>query len=206
MKVGIKMRIGIDIDDTALKTVNSMIKYADKYDVEDLGKKGTNGNLGLIKNRYYLKILYGWDDETKFAFFKKYYKNVLEECIPMEHAVEVLNRLKEEGYEIYFISARLTNIEGCNAEAITKETFQKYNIPYDKLIVNAREKLPVIKENKIDLYIEDSFETVRELTDNGIKALLMTTKMNKDLSASDIKRVETWDEVYDYIKGLNNEQ
>lgn len=205
MKVGIKMRIGIDIDDTALVTVNSMIKYADKYDVEDLGKKGTNGNLGLIKNRYYLKILYGWDDETKFTFFKKYYKNVLEECFPMEHAVDVLNRLKEEGYEIYFISARLTNIEGCDAEAITKETFQKYNIPYDKLIVSAHDKLPVIKENKIDLYIEDSFETVCELTNNGIKALLMTTKMNKDLSSPDITRVETWDEVYDYIKGLSNE-
>ncbi len=71
------MRIGIDIDDTTLITVNSMIKYADLYDTKDLGRTGTNGNLGLIKNRYYLKVLYGWDDKTKFAFFNKYYKNVL---------------------------------------------------------------------------------------------------------------------------------
>ena len=72
------MRIGIDIDDTTLVTVNSMIKYADKFDIEELGRKGTNSNLGLIKNRYYLKVLYGWDDETKFTFFNKYYKSVLE--------------------------------------------------------------------------------------------------------------------------------
>lgn len=30
-------------------------------------------------NKYYLKALYGLNDETKFAFFNKYYKNVLKE-------------------------------------------------------------------------------------------------------------------------------
>ena len=43
------------IDDTTVITVNSMIKYADKYDTLVLGRQGTNNNLGLIKNRYYLK-------------------------------------------------------------------------------------------------------------------------------------------------------
>lgn len=70
------MKIGIDLDDTTFITVKSMIKYADKYDVEVLGRKGTNGNLGLIKNRYYLKVLYGWNDTQKFDFFDMYYKNV----------------------------------------------------------------------------------------------------------------------------------
>ena len=62
------MNIGIDIDDTTMITVNSMIKYADKYDIEILGRKGTNGNLGLIKNRYYLKVLYNWDEKNKIRF------------------------------------------------------------------------------------------------------------------------------------------
>ena len=63
------MRIGLDIDDTTFITVKSMIKYADLYDIEVLGRTGTNGNLGLIQNRYYLEALYGWDKETKFDFF-----------------------------------------------------------------------------------------------------------------------------------------
>ena len=74
------MKIGIDIDDTTVVTVKSMIKYADKYDTLVLGRTGTNGNLGLIQNRYYLNVLYGWDNKTKFEFFDKYYKNILEEC------------------------------------------------------------------------------------------------------------------------------
>lgn len=51
------MKIGIDIDDTIVITVKSMIKYADKYDTEVLGRKGTNGNLGLIQNRYYFILM-----------------------------------------------------------------------------------------------------------------------------------------------------
>ena len=124
-----------------------MIKYADLYDIEVLGRTGTNGNLGLIQNRYYLEALYGWDKETKFDFFNTYYKNVLEECTVMPNADEVIRKLKNEGNEIYFITARLTNISNCNTEEITKKSLEKFNIPYDKLIVNASDKLEVCKEN-----------------------------------------------------------
>lgn len=95
------MKIGIDIDDTTVITVKSMIKYADKYDTEVLGRKGTNGNLGLIQNRYYLKVLYSWTEKEKFDFFDMYYKNVLEECILMQNADKVLQKLKEEGIELF---------------------------------------------------------------------------------------------------------
>lgn len=196
------MRIGIDIDDTTLITVNSMIKYADKFDTEDLGRTGTNGNLGLIKDRYYLKILYGWDDETKFSFFDKYYKNILNECTPFKNSPEIIRALKSEGNEIYFITARLTNIKDCDTKRITEETFAKYNIPYDKLIINVKEKVPYAKENNIALFIEDSYETCKELEQNGIKAILVTTKMNENIKDDTITRVNNWDEIYKIISEM----
>lgn len=196
------MRIGIDIDDTTLITVKSMIKYADKYDIEDLGHKGTNNNLGMIKDRYYLKVLYGWDDETKFSFFHKYYKNVLEECVPFTNSPEIIRKLKNEGNEIYFITARLTNIKDCNVEEITKETFKKYDIVYDKLIVNAKDKLQYCLDNKIDIFIEDSYETCKELKNHGIKSILFTTNMNENIKDDDIIRVSNWDEIYKIVSEL----
>lgn len=196
------MKIGIDIDDTTVITVKSMIKYADKYDTEVLGRKGTNGNLGLIQNRYYLKVLYGWTEKEKFDFFDKYYKNVLEECTLMQNADKVLQKLKEEGNEIYFITARLTNINNCNTEEITKNTLKENNIPYDKLIINASDKLKVCEDEEIELFIEDSYDTCKELTENGIKSILMTTKMNQQIEAGNIPRVHNWDEVYEQIKKL----
>ena len=67
------MRIGIDIDDTAFITVNAMLKYADKYNRDVLGKDEIKNTFGLIKNRYYLKAIYGWNDEEKFGFFNMFY-------------------------------------------------------------------------------------------------------------------------------------
>ena len=86
------MKIGIDIDDTTFLTVKSMLKYADIFEEEISGIPTNRDSFGLIENRYYLKALYGWDDETKFAFFNKYYKNVLVECTMLEDADKVIMR------------------------------------------------------------------------------------------------------------------
>lgn len=46
----------------------------------------------------------------------------------------------------------------------------------------------------------DSFETCKQLTDNGIKSILMTTKMNAQIDSGDIIRVNNWEEVYEEIE------
>ena len=92
-------------------------------------------------------------------------------------ADKTIQKLKSEGDEIYFITARLMNIKDCDTEGITKRSLEKFNIPYDKLYLHISDKLTFFKENGIDLCIEDSFDTCRQLTDNGIKSILMTTKI-----------------------------
>lgn len=196
------MIIGIDIDDTTVVTVKSMVKYGDKYDTEVLGRAAKKDNLGQIKDRYYMKALYGWTEEEKFSFFDMYYKNVLEECYPLPNASEIINKLKSEGHQIVFITARLTNIKDCDTENITKATFEKYNIPYDKLIMNVDNKLEFCKQNGVEVFIEDSYETCKNLQANGIKAYLMTTQMNRNIEDKNIERVASWDEVYEKISNL----
>ena len=198
------MKIGIDIDDTTFLTVKSMLKYADKYEEEILGKPINRDSFGLIKDRYYLKVLYGWDENTKYAFFNKYYKNVLEECTMLPNADKTIQKFKEEGEEIYFITARLMNISGCDTEGITKSSLEKFNIPYDKLFLHISDKLKFFKENDIDLCIEDSYDTCRNLTDNGIKSILMTTKMNENIDATGITRVNNWNEIYNEVEKYKN--
>ena len=198
------MRIGIDIDYTTFLTVKSMLKYADKYEEEISGIPTNRDSFGLIKNRYYLKILYGWDEKTKFDFFDKYYKNVLEECTMLPDADKTIKKLKEEGDSIHFITARLMNIKNCNTEEITRKSLKKFGIPYDSLNLHVIDKLKFFKENKIDLCIEDSYETCRELTDNGIKAILMTTKMNADIDDKEIVRVNNWNEIYEEVEKYKN--
>lgn len=198
------MKIGIDIDDTTFLTVKSMLKYADIFEEEISGVPINRDSFGLIKNRYYLKVLYGWDEKTKFAFFDKYYKNVLEECTILPNADKTIKKLKEEGNTIHFITARLMNIKDCDTELITKRSLENFNIPYDSLNLHISDKLTFCKENKIDLLIEDSYETCKELVDNDIKAILMTTKMNNDIESKGIVRVNNWDEIYEEIEKYKN--
>lgn len=200
------MKIGIDIDDTTFLTVKSMLKYADKYEAEISGIPTNRDSFGLIKDRYYLKVLYGWDDKTKFAFFDKYYKNVLEECTILPYADKTIQKLKSEGDEINFITARLMNIDTCDTEGITKRSLEKFNIPYDNLYLHINDKLTFFKENGIDLCIEDSFDTCRQLTDNGIKSILMTTKMNSSIDSKEITRVNNWNEIYDEVEKYKKER
>ena len=193
------MKIGIDIDDTLFLTVKSMLKWADIYE-EEISSVSTNrNNFGRIENRYYLKALYGWDNETKFSFFDKYYKNVLEECTLLANADKIIKKLKDEGNTIHFITARLMNIKNCNTEQITKNSLNKFNIPYDTLNLGISDKLTFCLKNDIDILIEDSYETCKKLIDNGKKAILMTTKMNSNIDAEKVTRVNNWDEVYEQI-------
>lgn len=177
-----------------------MLKYADIFEEEISGIPTNRNSFGLIKNRYYLKALYGWDDETKFAFFDKYYKNVLEECTMLQDADKVIQKLKTEGDTIHFITARLMNIEGCDTERITKKSLEDFNIPYDSLNLHISDKLTFFKQQGIELCIEDSYETCRQLTDNGTKSILMTTKMNSEIDNKEITRVNNWTEIYSEIE------
>ena len=193
------MKIGIDIDDTTFITVKSMLKYADKFELERTGKVNKD-SFGMIKDRYYLKALYKWDDEIKYAFFRKYYKNVLEECVLMPGADVTIKSLKDEGDTIYFVTARLMDVEGCDTERITKESLSKYNVPYDSLRLHINDKVTFFRDNNIELCIEDSYDTCRKLTDIGIKSILITTKMNEKIDSKEIVRASTWKEVYDEVE------
>ena len=199
------MKIGIDIDDTTFNTINSMIKYADIYDAKMHGNKKKENSFGYIKNRYYLSEIYDWDEKTKFDFFEKYYKNVLEECVMRPNANSIIQKLKDEGNEIHFVTARLMIIENCDSKKITIDSLKRYNIPYDSLNMQISDKLDFFKKNNLDICIEDSFETCKQFEENGIKSVLMTSKMNERIDSGTITRVNSWNELYEEIQKYKHE-
>lgn len=91
-------------------------------------------------------------------------------------------------------------IPNCDTEKITRNMLKEHNIPYDKLIIGASNKLQFCKENAIEIFIEDSFETCQELEQNGIKTYFMTTKMNENIDSENIERVMNWIQVYEKIQ------
>ena len=153
------MEIGIDIDDTLVVTYEPMLRYADKFNEEKYGEKKLQDNIGNIATHHYLSAIFEWDNETKFEFFRKYYADVLKECKIKEYAAETVRKLKEAGHKIYFISARLTNIEGCDAVGITLDALKKNNVPFDKLVVDAEEKVRDSVSLGVDVFVEETEES-----------------------------------------------
>lgn len=193
------MEIGIDIDDTLVVTYEPMLRYADKFNEEKFGEKKLKENIGKIETHHYLSAIFEWDNETKFEFFRKYYADVLKECKIKDYAAEAVRKLKEDGHKIYFISARITDIEGCDAVGITEEMLKNNNVPYDKLVVDAEEKVRGSVSLGVDVFVEDSFENCKKLSKAGIKTFLITSKINAKVDSGDIERVDDWNDLYKKI-------
>jgi len=194
------MRIGIDLDDTTFILVEAMLKYADKYNVEILGRNEKRHELNNMTTHKYLNVLYQWDDETKFKFFDMFYANILTEAEISPKADEVIRDWKKQGHQIYFISRRLENIENCDAMQITKNSLEKYQIPYDEIILNTEDKTKVALEKKLDIFIDDSYDICLALKNVGIKTYLMTSRLNQNAKAVEVQRTLNWNHLKELVE------
>ncbi len=194
------MRIGLDIDDTICNTNEVLMKYAHKYNQEHgnkpLLKKETN-NFGEV---------FGWDDNEVYTFFRTYYLDALKEIVPKKNVKEVLNKLKEEGHELIFITVR--NDKECGgvgeANRITTKWFKEYNIPYNEINYNIHNKATFCKENNIDIFMDDSIKTVKLVNNEGIKTFIAINNFNKDFNDDKIIKIHDMDQFLQEINKLNS--
>ena len=194
------MKIGIDIDDTISNTYDVIFNYAQKYTIEELKREINISNKKGYYDHNYTESIHGWNKVESVMLWEKYYKEMLHKVRPKTFAKEYLNKIAED-YEIYLITARF-DIPGLDVKKITEEWLSNYEIPYVKLITNANNKAKIIKENEIELFIDDSFNNCRAVSDIGIKTYLMDSRPNSniDLSEENFERVFSWPHLYQKIK------
>ncbi len=183
--------IGIDIDDTLNYSSEVIKEYILKY-----GNNYSDDNY-LIKNID--KIMRGLNfDGVISLFFNDYCEEMASQMKVKESAKEVIDRLKEDGYKIYFITAR-SNKFYKNAYEFCNNYLNKNKIYFDKLIVGQNHKLNVCQNENILLMIDDSIDTCERLKDNGIDSLVFNSQINSEKDTY-CDRVDNWLEVYNYIK------
>lgn len=188
------MIIGIDIDDTITDTYEVMINYAQKYTIDVLKREPILKD-GNCNTHFYTQYLLDWKEGEDLGFLKGYYEKILNEVKPKTLAVEYLKKLHDEGNKIVLITARWVTDEFDVVEA-TQNWIKRNNIPCDKLIVNAENKLIAAKQENIDIFIDDSFKNCKMVSEGGIKTYLMDTRTNKGLIDENIERVYSWPHLY----------
>ncbi len=190
---GWQMRIGIDIDDTIVDTSKRIeeyliehLDYSDKDDIHEQTK---------------LVLLSDFQDSKSINFVKDHFRQIAESALVKEYALDVLNRLKER-HEIYIITARSDDLT--KAIDMTIDYLRDYNIPHDKLITGAFDKVEDCVYHEIDLMIDDKLSTIETIRNAGIKTLLFTSPLNENFETSS-PRAKDWLEVEKYILELEKE-
>ena len=122
---------------------------------------------------------------------------------PKDCVSEILKKLQKEKNNIILITSRYEYEEGSSViKDYTQKWLEKNNIPYDKLVMNAQNKLEVSKENNIDIFIDDSIEHCRNVKNGGITAFLYTSTCNQGIEVPELTRVYSWIQIYNKYKKI----
>ncbi len=196
------MRIGIDIDGVLTDLDRFSYDYFSKFCVEN------NIDYKIGQSDYEIAKTFGLGKNEDDAFWERYLDFYAKKVKARSFAGEVLKKLKQDGHEIFIVTARwLTNRDdklGENMRRTVKNWLKKNKIKYDKLIFTRaanEEKLDEIKEFALDLMIEDSPKNVTQLS-SFIKVICFDASYNKNCSGDNIIRCYSWFDAYKIISDL----
>ena len=177
--------IGIDIDDTITNT-NCLVR---RYFRNSNNKELIDNMEDIIKGFYV--------NDTTIEFYKSLNSVFLNQVKLKKGVVEVIDQLHSIGYRIIFITARNDNYYG-DAYKMCSDFLDKNGIKYDKLIIDCPYKTKIIKEEKIDILIDDVIDIIDEAKDMGVDSILVSSSLNRGKKTKG-KRVNNWNEIYNYI-------
>lgn len=183
------MNIGIDIDDTVTCTYETLLNLiAVRY--------GMNFDKIFAKRPTYDKF-----DEL-FPNYRSFVKEnfpIMARMIPLrEHVVETLTKLQKQGHKIIFISARNRD-EYKDPYKVSYDYLKANRVPFDKLIVEVKDKAKECVLQEIDLFIDDNFMSCAEVENVGIETLQFKTIYN---AKDKFKKVESWEDVYKKVQEM----
>lgn len=193
------MRIGIDIDGVLNSQYNFCIDYGTKF-CNEIGKFKLE-NVNAIDT----VDMFLWGKEVAHQFWNKYRKDLAITLPAKKYASEVINKLKENGHEIYIITARKNNDEWFSenlkndVENITKKWLKKNEIYYDYISFDVKDKGLYCRKHDIKYMIEDDPKNIIKLIGNT-NVVIFDQPYNRNDEFKSIIRAYSWYDVYSKIK------
>ena len=198
------MRIGIDIDGVLTDIEKWQLDYGSKFYFEKYGKE-------ILDNEGYettdiFKVDSKFDDEFWTEYFKEYVINV----DVRKFASEVIKKLKQDGNEIYIITARGSFLSrSANVMSIEEnrnivlDWLKRNEIVYDKIIFSPEEKLSICLENMIDVMIEDKVDNINKIS-TRIPVICFHAGYNKNCIGDNNIRCYSWYDIYAKINKMKD--
>lgn len=192
------MRIGLDIDNVITDFDSAILE---EFLKEDKNKR----NKGIINEnaRHIIKGMFDWSEDEIQDFFNNNMERIAKTLKPRENAKNYMDKLLEDGNELYLISHR-ANPHYNHPFEVTKRWLEDNNINYTKLILSeTTNKSKECLDNKIDVMIDDVISNCLKLEESNIKCYLMYTRYNyKQDKIRNI--VKDWEDLYKKVGKLND--
>lgn len=196
------MRIGIDIDDTISDTATVMYQLMLKEDK----KKRNTGIVDPDRHIFSPNGRFDWTEDEIDRFLYDNFERESKKFKVIQNADKVIAKLKEEGHEIYLITARSKN-HWPDREKSTIEWLKFRGIKYDQLLFSkARDKSDELRQYKIDIMIDDSISSCALMEACGIPCIvkLNTDNYNKAKKHNFRYMAEDWQDIYNIIRSIEN--
>ncbi len=195
------MRIGIDIDGVLTDMEQFQLDYGTKFAYENYNKELIN------PEKYEIKDMFNMSREVYDEFWDTYFLDYVINEKPRKFADEITNKLHQEGYEVYIITARyFTENDNKKAEGTIEQVISKWlnqnNIYFDKIIFSPEDKLEICSNNKIELMIEDAPYNINSLS-TIIPVICFNAGYNKECNGNNIYRCYSWYDIYSKIRHIN---
>ena len=193
------MRIGIDIDGVLTNIERFIIDYGSKFCIEN------NIPLQIKTGIYDEQETFGWTEQQTIKFWNEYIVYYATEYPAREFAADIIKKLKEEGHEIYLLTARnnygvpSTHLD--RMPELVSGWLKKNDIPYDKIIYTEGSKLPYCVGNYLDVMVEDKPSNILEVS-TQVPVINFVSYYNINVEGNNITKAYSWYDVYDIIKDM----
>ena len=153
------------------------------------------------KSKYDFHERFYWTSEEKKAFFNYFRKNKLYlKAKPKGDALYYLEKLYNEGYEIYFLTRRKKD-EKLDILSITKNDLISKGFKFTDCYIGLSKKGEACKSLGIDVFIDDAVIQIEDVNNYGIKTILIDNWYNKEYKGL---RAKNFQEIYNIIRKWNN--
>lgn len=135
--------------------------------------------------------------ETFMEFYTKCSYELHKNAVMRDSAKEILSKFAEN-HNIYYVTARPEELRD-----VTLEWFEEAGLPKgDLFMLGSHDKVQKAKELDCELFFEDRYENAIQLSEAGIRVLLLDCYYNRQPLNDNITRVMDWMEIYNIVKEI----
>lgn len=191
------MRIGIDID--------GVLTDIEQWQLDVGGKFFSRFNKSVLnKDGYEITKIFNVSDELDSQFWNEYLYEYVTKEPSRKYASEVIKKLKDDGNEIYIVTARYltdrNNEDGEKMRKIVVNWLAEQKIDYDEIIFSPEDKKENCKKYNIDIMIEDKVDNINKIS-SIIPVICFHAGYNNECKDKNIYRVYNWYDIYNLING-----